>query len=336
MSPPFRLLLLACGFSGMCWAARCTTVLDAGALDAYEAYVLAAQQAASGRFAAGELAWLPGSGSAEAGARLESGRVIRQKLSDVAVNQRIAGQNAAIVHWIGAVFIRGVDLADLRTVLEDYPSYDRVYRPIFVGFRAERGGSGSDSGYDATFWLQHKFHFASLFPQHYAFRVKARIEYSRTDLPYGPALLVHMRSGEVLESDSGVAGRNDLMKRYHDHGIIWAVNAYWRARRREGGVYLEFETITLARSVQEFACKVGFIPVPRSMAVTAMDALPSEALKVMLEGARAECERRAAARAASLPLLRQEMPHRHLQTKEVGGVFGFRVLEDLEVRKERR
>ncbi len=305
MSPPFRLLVLACGFSGMCWAARCTTVLDPLALDAYEAYVIAAEEAASARFAAGELAWVPHSASAEAGARLDSGRAIRQKLTDAATNERLAGQNAAIVHWIGAVFIRGVNLTDLRTVLEDYPSYDRVYRPIFVGFRAESGGSGSDSGYDATFWLQHKFAFASLFRQHYAFRMKARIEYSQTDVSSGPALLVHMRSGEVLESDSGVPGRNDLMKRYHDHGIIWAVNAYWRAHRREGGVYLEFETVTLARSVQEFACKIGFIPVPRSMAVAAMDALPEEALKVMLEGAKAECERRAAARAASSPLLRE-------------------------------
>jgi hypothetical protein len=336
MNPPLELLALACGFSGMCWAARCTTVLDPLALDTYEGYVLAAQEAASARLAAREMAWVPDSSSAEAGARLDSGRVIRRKLSDAAVNQRIAGQNAAIIHWIGAVHIRRVDLADLRTVLEDYPSYDRVYRPIIVGWRAERSGSGPDTAYDATFWLQHTFHFASVFPQRYAFRVKSRIEYSRTDLPNGPALLVHMRSREVRESDSGVAGRSDLMELYHDHGIIWAVNAYWRVRRREGGVYLEFETITLARSVQEFACKVGFIPVPRSMAVAAMDALPAEALQVMLEGAKAECERRWPGRTASSPLPRQQMPHRHLEMKEIGGVLGFRVLEDLEIRKVRR
>jgi hypothetical protein len=107
---------------------------------------------------------------------------------------------------------------------------------------------------------------------------------------------VHLGSNEIRESDSGVPGQDDLLERYHDHGIMWALNAYWRARQRGPDLYLEFESITLARSVEAFSCKLGFFRVPRSIVSSAMDSLPAESVGVILEGTKAECERRAAAR----------------------------------------
>jgi hypothetical protein len=74
---------------------------------------------------------------------------------------------------------------------------------------------------------------------------------------------------------------------------MWALNAYWRVRQEGSDVYFEFETITLARSVQEFVCKVGFVPVPKSIVSAAMDSLPADCVTVILEGTKAECERRA-------------------------------------------
>jgi len=97
-----------------------------------------------------------------------------------------------------------------------------------------------------------------------------------------------------------VPGRSDFLEPYHDHGIMWALNAYWRARQRGTDLYLEFETITLARSVQTFACKIGFVPVPKSIVSAAMDSLPAESVTVILEGTRAECERRASRPALNL------------------------------------
>jgi hypothetical protein len=105
-------------------------------------------------------------------------------------------------------------------------------------------------------------------------------------------LFVHLGSSEIRESDSGVPGRNDFLEPYHDHGIMWALNAYWRARQQGKDIYLEFETITLARSVQAFACKIGFLPVPKSIVAAAMDTLPADSVTVILEGTKAKCEGR--------------------------------------------
>jgi hypothetical protein len=267
--------------------------LDSRALLEYENYVAAQERAMSGRFDSRELAWAPGSASKEAAAQLASGKLVQWNIGDAGLNQRIAGRDGTIIHWVGAIRIRGASVADLRSVLEDYGGYDRIYRPMIFSCRARRNEGGPDAVYDVTLGLQNVFRVAGLFPQRYAFRVKGRVAFSNANVPDASVLRVHLGATEIRESDSGVPGRDDFLEPYHDHGIMWALNAYWRARASGTGLYLEFETITLARSVQDFACKIAFIPVPRSVVSSAMDSMPADSVAVILEGTRTECERRA-------------------------------------------
>ncbi len=285
--------MLACGIGGIGWAARCTTTAAPGILREYANYVAAAEQAMASRFDLGELAWLTGPESKQAAARLASGHLVRWNLSDAAFNGRLAGQNGTVIHWIGAVRIPGASLANVKSVLEDYGRYARIYQPMVFESKAVRNGDAPHAPWDVVLGLHSSFRFASLFPQHYSFRVKGKIEdTSRASLSDSSALGVHLGASEIRESDSGVPGRTDFLEPYHDHGIMWALNAYWRARRQGKDVYLEFETITLARSVEEFACKIGFVPVPKAVVSAAMDSLPADCVTVILEGTKTECERR--------------------------------------------
>lgn len=285
-------MAVAWGFGSLCWGARCTTVLDFAALREYEDYVATAEPAMAARFEAGELSWVPDSARREASAQLAAGKLVRWNISDPALNRRIASQNGTIIDWVGAVRIRRTNLADLRAVLEDYGRYADVYRPMIFECHAAQTAA---TAYDATIGLNNKFRFASVFPQHYSFRVKARISYSIGGQRSVPAseLLVHLRSNEIRESDSGEPGRLDFLEPYHDHGIMWALNSWWRIRQQGPDLYFEFESITLARSAQQFACKLGIIPVPRSIVSSAMDSIPAESLETVLVGTRAECARRA-------------------------------------------
>jgi len=294
MSALGKYIVLACGIGGIGWAARCTTVVAPGVLREYANYVANAEQAMSSRFDLGELAWVPGRESKQAAERLAYGHLVRWNLSDAALNRRLAGQNGTVIHWIGAVRIHSASLADAKSVLEDYNRYTRFYQPMVFESKAVRNGDGPHAAYDVILGLHSAFRFASLFPQHYAFRVKGRIEgASGASLSDSSALRFHLGANEIRESESGVPGRTDFLEPYHDHGIMWALNAYWRVRQQGKDLYLEFETITLARSVEEFACKIGFVPVPKAIVSAAMDSLPADCVTVILEGTRAECERRA-------------------------------------------
>ena len=284
MTSAWKAAVLACALGPMGWAARCTTVMDPAALREYENYLAAAEKAMAARFAAGDLSWVPAGNAKDAAARLASGKAVRWNLSDAALNRRLAAQNGTVLHWIGAIRIRGVSLAGLESVLQDYERFDQFYRPMVFQSRAD-----GRSGQDMILGLHSTFRIASLLPQHYSFRVKARLAIDRTERSI---LRLHLRSAEIRESDSGVPGRADFLEPYRDHGIMWALNAYWRARTNGDAIYLEFETITLARSVETFACKIGFVPIPKAVIADAMDFLPADSVRVVLEGTRAECERR--------------------------------------------
>jgi hypothetical protein len=270
--------------------------MEPGMLRDYEQYVVAAEQRMTARFEAGSPSWVPAAYSTEAGAKLASGHSFKSNISDQEFNSRIATRNGTVIHWIGAIHIPGARLEDLASVLADYDQFTRVYRPMIYECHTVLRASDPAGFDEIVLGLRSTFRFASVFPQHYAFRAQARIR--RSDLIFRGtrALRIHLTAGEIRESDSGVPGRDDFLEPYRDHGIMWALNSYWHGREEMSGVYLEFETITLARSVQAFSCKIGFLAVPRSAVSTAMDVLPAESITTILEGTKAECARRTAGR----------------------------------------
>ena len=259
--------VLAAGLSRICLAARCTTVMDREAMAAYENYVAAAEQGMPARFATGDLQWIPAAARRDAEAKLRAGKLVRWNLSDPEVNQKLAARNGTILHWIGAIRIPQGGMTELCGVLDDFPGYPRIYSPMIFEFRAAPRTGRGDMRYDVVLGLHQAFRFASVFLQHYAFRLKGQMD--RSDTASG--LNARLTTEEIRESDSGVPGTDDLLEPYHDHGIMWALNAWWRARPWGPDLYLEFETISLARSVQSFACRIGFVPIPRSIISSAMD-----------------------------------------------------------------
>jgi hypothetical protein len=285
VKPILGALLLLCGTCAAGRAAQCTTVLDPRLLEDYAIYIRAAESVSAGRFDAGELGWLAESERNEARGNLAAGKIVQKNLSTAAGNQHLAARNGTIIHWVGAIRIRNRNLQDLAAVLRDYDGWERFYHPVVY---ASRGGPEGA----LSLGLHSVFRFASILPQHYSFRVQARTEGPGTVATPGTPLRLHLMATEVRESDSGVPGRNDLLEAGRDHGIMWALDAYWRARAEGRDIYFEFESITLARSVQAFSCKIGFVPVPKSAVSSAMNSIPAQSVKVILEGTRAECERR--------------------------------------------
>jgi len=294
MSPAANASVLVWIAAGVCSAARCTKIADPAVLRAYEAYVTAAEAAMPARFDAGELSWAPAASAKADALKLGSGGYVRQSLGDKSFNRRIADRNGAVLHWIGAIRIPETTIAELKSVLADIENYSLFYRPLIFESRVNRLRAGPTGRDEVTLGLTSVFRFASFFPQHYAFQAQGNLDADDSSESDAPILRVHLRAAGIRESDSGVPGRNDLLPQYQDHGIMWHLNAYWRARKLGPDVYMEFETITLARSVQAFACKIGIVPIPKSVIASAMDSLPADSVTVILEGTKAECRRRAA------------------------------------------
>lgn len=290
----YTLFLSALVFGGACWAARCTTNLDLRALGEYESYLLTVDRVRIDRFGESELSWVPDRSRREAANQLRAGKSVRRNIGLETINQRIAPWNGTVIHWIGAIQIDGVGIDGLKAVLQDYGQYSAIYDPLIYECRARPILVPTGAAYDIVFGLQNVYRVASFFPQRYSFQVKSRSDYSERGSQNGPVLLVHWRASEIRESESGVPGRNDFLDVHQDHGILWALNTYWLARRKGPNLYVEFESITLARSVRNFKCKIGILPVPKSIVSNVMDSLPAESLDLMLAATKTECERRVA------------------------------------------
>jgi len=286
------LALTALASEGICRATGCPARFDPRALKEYESYVERVARTRLARFAQPELAWAPDFARREAEARLGSGKPVRRNIATGTANDRIQDWNGTIIHWIGAIRIVGAGIDELKGVLQDYSRYSSIYHPMIYECRAQPVADSGGAAYDVAFGLQNVYRYGSLFPQRYVFRLKSRSDFSEAGPQADPVLFVHWRASEIGESASGVPGRNDFLERNDDHGILWALNTYWLARRKGPDLYVEFESITLARSVLDFKCKIGIFPVPKSIIAKVMDSLPGDSLELMLSATKAECERR--------------------------------------------
>jgi hypothetical protein len=216
---------------------------------------------------------------------------VRRNISDAAINQPLADRNATIVHWIGAIRIRNTGLDQFRDVMQNYSRYSMIYQPLIFDSRATPLDPSGGKSYNVTFGILNTYR-AKLYSLHYSFEVKFRSDHTESGDGANRVVVIHSRSDQIRESSSGTPGRDDFLELYHDHGVMWALNTYWRARQVGPDLYAEFENVTLARSVKAFTCKIGFIPVPKSLISDVMEALPSESLELMLTATKSEFERR--------------------------------------------
>ena len=70
-----------------------------------------------------------------------------------------------------------------------------------------------------------------------------------------------------------------------DRGFLWRLNSYWRFLERDGGVYIQCESLTLTRGIPW-----GFGLVVKPFVTE----IPEETLEFTLSKTRSELERRAA------------------------------------------
>jgi hypothetical protein len=184
--------------------------------------------------------------------------------------------HCAIIRYRGAIKIRNRTIATLKSVLQDYKAYPRIYGDAIP--RVEQV-SGSDPRFETTMVL-HEVHMLNSF----AFTVRAVSEFRESD----GALVVRSTAVEIRESNSGNPKKNDPLPFGKDHGILWGLDTVWRARQVGPDVYAEYEAATLARSLDEFQCfLVGQFVIKREVPKSAEDSI-----RRSLVMTRDECERR--------------------------------------------
>lgn len=207
-------------------------------------------------------------------AQLGEGRIYLEHLNTREEGKPIEIPSGLIHHWVGVAFIPGVTLQQTLAVVQDYDNHQNIYKPDVQRSKlVHRDGD--------TFQVYMRLHKKTIVT------VVLDAEY---DVRYftDDATRVRSRSYSTRIAEVEAPGEPDEREKPvgKDHGYLWRLYSYWRFQEKDGGVYVQLESIALSRSVPAiFAWLVN--PLLRS--------IPREALANLLSATRSAVTKRRAA-----------------------------------------
>jgi hypothetical protein len=148
---------------------------------------------------------------------------------------------ATLYHWRGTAFVPGATVADYERVMEDFDGMPKTFAPEIVRAKVlDRKNEGGRTFIQA--WYRVK--------QHHVITVVMDIAYdvvlARLDAKHGYSA---SRSTRITEIADAGASDEHAMTSSEAHGFMWRLNAYWSYEERDGGLYMQIESVSLARSI---------------------------------------------------------------------------------------
>jgi hypothetical protein len=171
-------------------------------------------------------------------AALQRGEVFMERLQTTDPSGRtIEAPGGMIHHWLGAVFVPGATLQQTLALAEDYNHHQDIYKPEVVRSRLL---SRQDNDFRIYYRLRKKKVITvTLDTDHdvHYFQVDSTHWYSRS---YSTRIAEVADAGTPNEREKPVG---------HDGGFLWRINSYWKFEEKDGGAYIECESISLTRDI---------------------------------------------------------------------------------------
>jgi len=197
--------------------------------------------------------------------RLRRGELIIERLQTQDAGKTIDMPGGMLHHWIGAVFVPAASVDEALALMQDYNRHATVFRPAVAQSRLLSRDGDLYRVYLRFFMkkiitvvvnTEHEARFTRVHPG----RAFSRI--------YSTRIAEVEDAGTPQEREKPV-GR--------DGGYLWRLFTYWRFLERDGGTYIQCESISLTRGIPAgFGWLVG--PFVTS--------IPRESLTFTLERAR--------------------------------------------------
>ncbi len=204
------------------------------AVSAFNTYINAVESrlAQQHRSQTGFLA--PVSSDAQAEARLRRGELIVEKLTPSA-GEDLPG--AMLHHWRGSAFAPGATGADFERLMRNFNAYPQHFSPQVLQAKvlAEQGDH-----FQAWMRVCQKHVITVVMDTTY------NVTFGRLDARHGYSI---SRSTKISEIDSPGTRSERALEAKEEHGFLWRLDTYWSYEERDGGLYMQIESVTLTRSI---------------------------------------------------------------------------------------
>ena len=197
--------------------------------------------------------------------QLQQGRVVVERLQVTENGRRIDIPDGLVHHWVGTVFVPGIQVDAAVALMQNYDRHSQYFRPNVVQSKTlEHTGD--------RFRLFLRFYFR----KGIAVTVNTESEavFTRWDATRVSSAIHSTRIAEVEDPET-VSERELPVGR--DSGYLWRLNTYWRFFERDSGTYIECESFTLTRGIP---LGLGWLIGPF------VTSIPRETLTLTLEATR--------------------------------------------------
>ena len=238
---------------------------------AFDRYVRASEQRMD---SGGLFLWVDGLADARRRATLDElgrGELVIERVTTRDGAERINVPDGLIHHWLGLAFVPGATVDQALALLQDYDRHAEIYRPAVA--RSKLLARDGDV-----------FRMYLRFAMKKVITVVVNTENEARFMRLGPgraqSRIYSTRIAEVEEADTPAEREKPVGR---DGGYLWRLYTYWHFLERDGGTYVQCESISLTRGIPiGFGWLIG--PFVTS--------IPRESLAFTLETTRAVLARR--------------------------------------------
>jgi hypothetical protein len=166
--------------------------------------------------------------------RLHRGELIVERLTPTS-GENLSG--AMLHHWRGSAFAPGARAADFNRLMKNFNAYPQRFTPQVVEARviAQQGDH-----IQASMRVRQRHVITVVMDTTYD------VVFSHLDAQHGSS---QSRSTRIAEIDSPGTSTEHALSPAEAHGFLWRQNTYWSYEERDGGLYLQIESVSLSRSI---------------------------------------------------------------------------------------
>lgn len=145
--------------------------------------------------------------------------------------------NGLIHHWIALGFIPNTTLQQVLALLQDYDHHEVIYKPDVLRSKLLITEGN-------RFKVYMRLHQKAVITA--VFNAEFNVSYFPLDENRVYRRSYSTRIAEVENPDRSNEREKPIGK---DRGFLWRLYSYWRFQEKDGGVYVQLESVALSRSV---------------------------------------------------------------------------------------
>jgi hypothetical protein len=175
---------------------------------------------------------------------------------------------AMLHHWRGTAFVAGATAGDFEQLMKGFSGYPQRFSPEVVraGVLSPQGDRVPDH-FTASMRVRQQHVITVVMDTTYD------VSYGRLDLQHGYSV---SRSTRISEIASAGTAKEHALSDGEEHGFLWRQNIYWSYEERDGGLYMQVESVSLTRAIP---AGLGWIVRPY------VESVPRESLEFTLHAA---------------------------------------------------